>query len=92
MDNRLWDHPSYQDELQKHGFVNTKEHFYCLSLHRDQLDELSDMIIQNWASGFEAYSLELMNRHLKRCDLQIFLDCARARADLKTGIDGVLKM
>ncbi|GFG19810.1 hypothetical protein IFM5058_10326 [Aspergillus udagawae] len=78
-------------ELHSHGFVNVAEHVHIVPMNA-KFSELETRILANWASGFEARSLELMNRKLGMGFLLILLECAKARRAVLSGVDAFLEM
>ncbi|RHZ65373.1 hypothetical protein CDV55_102929, partial [Aspergillus turcosus] len=85
-DHRDLDLPvSFTRELHRHGFVNIAEHVHIVPMDATPQD-LETRILANWASGFEARSLELMNRKLGMKFLPILLECAEARRAISFGV------
>lgn len=91
-DQRDLDLPaSFTRELHRHGFVNIDEHVHIVPMNTG-LSELETRILANWASGFEARSLELMNRELGMGYLHILLECTEARKAMRSDVDAFLEM
>lgn len=91
-DQRDLDLPaSFTRELHRHGFVNIDEHVHIVPMNTG-LSELETRILANWASGFEARSLELMNRELGMGYLHILLECTEARKAMRSDVDAFLEI
>lgn len=82
---------SFTRELHNHGFVDVAEHVHIVPMNA-KLSVLESRILANWARGFEASSLELMNRKLGMGFLLILLECAEARRAVLSGVDAFLEM
>ncbi|KAE8396914.1 hypothetical protein BDV37DRAFT_277308 [Aspergillus pseudonomiae] len=67
------------------------EHVYHLPLSLE-LPSLAKLVVENWAEGFEAYSMELLVEYLGKRDLEVLLSCAAARRALRQGVEGWLQV
>ncbi|OJZ79701.1 hypothetical protein ASPFODRAFT_66025 [Aspergillus luchuensis CBS 106.47] len=84
MDGRSLDLPlQYLSEMEGHGFTNVAEHVY---------PDTQQSVVVSWADGFEAYSMDLLVKHLGKRHLEVFLICAAARQALRKGVEGWLEM
>ncbi|KAF7128769.1 hypothetical protein CNMCM5793_003678 [Aspergillus hiratsukae] len=83
---------AYPEELEMHGFVHVVQHVYSIPLHRAHPDSIQGDIVENWSAGLEASALELMHTHLGMNINEILLECVAARAALREGIHGHLRI
>ncbi|KAL5366507.1 hypothetical protein BJX96DRAFT_161066, partial [Aspergillus floccosus] len=92
MDGRSLDLPlEYLSEMGRHGFTNVVEHVYRIPLNMEQ-PRTQTSVLQSWADGFEAYSMDLLVTHLGKRSLEALLLCAAARQALRKGVDGWLQV
>ncbi|KAL7649167.1 hypothetical protein ACMYSQ_012392 [Aspergillus niger] len=92
MDRRLLDLPlQYLSEMESHGFTDVAEHVYRIPLNTEQPMTQKSVVV-SWADGFEAYSMDLLVKHLGKRHLEVFLICAAARQALRKGVEGWLEM
>ncbi|RDH26214.1 hypothetical protein BDQ94DRAFT_164669 [Aspergillus welwitschiae] len=92
MDGRSLDLPlQYLSEMESHGFTNVAEHVYRIPLNTAQ-PITQKSVLESWADGFEAYSMDLLVKHLRKRHLEVFLICAAARQALRKGVEGWLEM
>lgn len=92
MDGRSLDLPlQYLSEMEGHGFTNVAEHVYRIPLNTAQ-PMTQQSVVVSWADGFEAYSMDLLVKHLRKRHLEVFLICAAARQALRKGVEGWLEM
>lgn len=81
----------YLSEMESHGFTNVAEHVYRIPLNTAQ-PMTQKSVLESWADGFEAYSMDLLVKHLRKRHLEVFLICAAARQALRKGVEGWLEM
>ncbi|KAI2927441.1 hypothetical protein CBS147321_11213 [Aspergillus niger] len=92
MDGRSLDLPlQYLSEMERHGFTNVAEHVYRIPLNTAQ-PMTQQSVVVSWADGFEAYSMDLLVKHLGKRHLEVFLICAAARQALRKGVEGWLEI
>ncbi|KAL5361424.1 hypothetical protein BJX96DRAFT_165882 [Aspergillus floccosus] len=92
MDGRSLDLPlKYLSEMERHGFTNVAEHVYRIPLNMDQ-PMTQTSVLESWADGFEAYSMELMVQNLGKRPLEVLFLCAAARQALRKGVEGWLEV
>ncbi|GKZ96827.1 hypothetical protein AnigIFM59636_011345 [Aspergillus niger] len=92
MDGRSLDLPlQYLSEMERHGFTNVAEHVYRIPLNTEQ-PMTQQSVVVSWADGFEAYSMDLLDKHLGKRHLEVFLICAAARQALRKGVEGWLEI
>ncbi|GLA10309.1 hypothetical protein AnigIFM60653_002621 [Aspergillus niger] len=92
VDGRSLDLPlQYLSEMESHGFTNVAEHVYRIPLNTVQ-PMTQQSVVVSWADGFEAYSMDLLVKHLGKRHLEVFLICAAARQALRKGVEGWLEI
>ncbi|KAL4888226.1 hypothetical protein BDV59DRAFT_188933 [Aspergillus ambiguus] len=94
IDGRSLDLPKlYLSEMEDRGFVEVAEHVRQFPLSMN-VEEPARSVLESWADGLEAYSLELLVKHLGKRDLDVLLSCATARQALRRGegVEGFLQM
>ncbi|RDH26351.1 hypothetical protein BDQ94DRAFT_178234 [Aspergillus welwitschiae] len=74
-----------------HGFTDVAEHVYRIPLNTERPMTQKSVVV-GWADGFEAYSMDLLVKHLGKRHLEVFLICAAARQALRKGVEGWLEM
>ncbi|KAE8384397.1 hypothetical protein BDV23DRAFT_189256 [Aspergillus alliaceus] len=92
MDGRSLNLPFiYSEEIERRGFVNVVEKVYHLPLNLS-VPGPATSLVASWADGLEAYSSELLVRHLGRRHFDVSIQCAAARQAVRLGVEGWLQM
>ncbi|KAB8227972.1 uncharacterized protein BDW43DRAFT_292704 [Aspergillus alliaceus] len=92
MDERSLNLPFiYSEEIERRGFVNVVEKVYHLPLNLS-VPGPATSLVASWADGPEAYSSELLVRHLGRRHLDISIQGAAARQAVRLGVEGWLQI